>query len=401
MTSKWPLVRLDQLFGIGSSKRVMKSDWSDSGVPFYRGREISTLATFGNVENDLFISEELYESYSKKYGIPATGDLMMTAIGTVGNVWVVEANHRFYFKDASVLWLAKKQDCSSEFIRYWMKSKSFFDQLKLGTGATVDSLTIGRLCEVEVPLPPLDEQERIVAKLDDAMITLDRCSSRIDSQIKQAQLLENAYKTHLFQAIHLAEKNTTLGQVAEKVVVGFVGTCAPFYTPDGVPFLRTQNVTKSGLDISQFQRISREFHHSNKKSQLLEGDVLLSRVITNDVNVGIVPRDLGEANCANVVIVRPGKKLLPEFVAAYISTKTAQKYLLDRKVGSAQVVVNTSVVKDWPIIAPSVKEQKEIMDKLDLFLDVHQRRVAKLDEISRLLNTLRSSILSAAFAGDF
>ncbi len=197
-SNEWAPVRLDELFDIGSSKRVMKSDWSESGVPFYRGREISTLSNFGSIDNDLFISEELYKSYAEKYGIPAPGDLMMTAIGTVGNVWVVETDHRFYFKDASVLWLAKRNDCESGFIKYWMKSKSFFDQLKLGAGATVDSLTIGRLSEVKIPLPPLDEQKRVVAKLDDLKQQIDSLQKAKQDKIEQASSLRSSILSAAF-----------------------------------------------------------------------------------------------------------------------------------------------------------------------------------------------------------
>ena len=328
-----------------------------------------------------------------------TGAITVSGSGAnAGSVAMWE--EEIWASDCSTV-ISKNPELSQKFVFYFLKANETFIKTELRQGAAQPHVYAKDLAVLEIPLPPLDEQKRLVAKLDSTMTMLDECSTRIDSQIIHAQLLVNSYKTQLFESIHLADKSTTLGQVAEKVVVGFVGTCSPFYTPDGVPFLRTQNVTKFGLDISQFQRISREFHLSNKKSQLLEGDVLLSRVITNDVNVGIVPRDLGEANCANVVIVRPGKKLLPEFLAAYISTKTAQKYLLDRKVGSAQVVVNTGVVKDWPIVAPSVQEQREIMDKLDSLLDMHQKRVAKLHEISKSLKSLRVCVLSAAFAGDF
>ena len=53
----WDSVKLEDLFKIGSSKRVLKAEWKDSGVPFYRGREITTLSKSGAVDNDLFISE--------------------------------------------------------------------------------------------------------------------------------------------------------------------------------------------------------------------------------------------------------------------------------------------------------------------------------------------------------
>lgn len=135
-------MKLSELFRIGSSKRVLQSQWTEHGVPFYRGREITRLAEDGFVNNELFISEELYSEYRSKNGVPNAGDIMVTAIGTIGNSYVVQPTDRFYFKDASVLWLDRTTDISSKFIDYWLKSSLFFDQLERGNGATVDTLTI-------------------------------------------------------------------------------------------------------------------------------------------------------------------------------------------------------------------------------------------------------------------
>lgn len=159
-------VALGELFLIGSSKRVLKSQWKNDGVPFYRGREVTRLANYGFVDNELFISEELYAEYAEKYGVPTPADIVITAIGTIGNSYIVKEGDRFYFKDASVLWLKKNTVVSSEFVNLWLKSPQFFDQLDKGNGATVDTLTIQKLQSVQVDLPPLSEQQRIVAKLD-------------------------------------------------------------------------------------------------------------------------------------------------------------------------------------------------------------------------------------------
>ena len=97
------LTKLGELFRVGSSKRVLKSQWQLEGVPFYRGREITRLAADGLLQNELFISESLYEELSGQHGAPDADDIMVTAIGTIGNSYVVRKGDRFYFKDASVL----------------------------------------------------------------------------------------------------------------------------------------------------------------------------------------------------------------------------------------------------------------------------------------------------------
>ena len=147
-------VPLGDLFRVGSSKRVLQSQWKSVGVPFFRGREITRLATEGFVDNELFISEDLYAAFAAKYGVPSAGDIMITAIGTIGNSYIVRDADRFYFKDASVLWLKKTAEVSSDFVNLWLKSPLFFDQLDKGNGATVDTLTIQKLQSVVIDLPP-------------------------------------------------------------------------------------------------------------------------------------------------------------------------------------------------------------------------------------------------------
>jgi type I restriction enzyme S subunit len=162
----WVEKRIDALYRVGSSKRVLKSQWKSEGVPFYRGREVTRLATDGFVTNELFISEKHFAEVSQKYGVPKAGDIVITAIGTIGNSHVVRDCDRFYFKDASVLWLKRITDVSSEFVNYWFNSYLFFEQLDRCNGATVDTLTIQKLQSVEIQVPPKGEQLKIVAILD-------------------------------------------------------------------------------------------------------------------------------------------------------------------------------------------------------------------------------------------
>jgi type I restriction enzyme S subunit len=162
----WKRHALGKLFDIGSSKRVLKSQWKTEGVPFYRGREITRLSEDGFVDNELFISESDYKEYSTKYGVPNPDDIVITAIGTIGNSYIVREGDRFYFKDASVLWLRKVADVNSEFINIWLKSPVFLDQLDRGNGATVDTLTIKKLQSVQIEIPQIQEQKKVVEQLD-------------------------------------------------------------------------------------------------------------------------------------------------------------------------------------------------------------------------------------------
>ena len=193
----WEEKRLDDLYRIGSSKRVLKSQWKSEGVPFYRGREITKLAADGRVDNELFISGEHFAELAKQTGVPAAGDIVITAIGTIGNAHIVREEDRFYFKDASVLWMKRTSDICSEFTSLWLKSALFFDQLDRGNGATVDTLTIQRLQSMKICIPSVSMQQEIVTALSAVRDETERLESLYQQKLTA---LDNLKKSLLHQA---------------------------------------------------------------------------------------------------------------------------------------------------------------------------------------------------------
>ena len=167
--ANWKWIRWGDVVNIVSARRVHQSDWRDSGVPFYRAREIAKLAENGSVKNDLYISEELFEEFSKA-GVPHENDLMVSAVGTLGKTYVVKASDRFYYKDASVLCFENYGKVNPYYLAYAMKSNIMRQQIKSNSGGTtVDTLTMVRMIKYLLPLPPLAEQKRIVQKLNELL----------------------------------------------------------------------------------------------------------------------------------------------------------------------------------------------------------------------------------------
>lgn len=165
----WEWVRLSSVINVVSARRVHKSDWKNSGIPFYRAREIGKLAEFGSVDNDLFITEELYKQYSEN-GVPKPNDLMVTAVGTLGKTYVVKQGDKFYYKDASVLCFENFSKVNPKFFQRIMETpfmkKQIMDQ---AMGTTVATLTISRANQYFVPIPPSNEQARIFKRIEQCL----------------------------------------------------------------------------------------------------------------------------------------------------------------------------------------------------------------------------------------
>lgn len=184
-----------------------------------------------------------------------------------------------------------------------------------------------------------------------------------------------------------------LDGVAEHVTVAYVGPTTQFFRESGIPYLRTGNVGKRGLILDEVRYVTEEFHRKNAKSALKPGDVLVTRVISDEIGCGIVPEGLGEANCGNVIAIRPGPNLLPEYLVHLIRSPAVQRALIGRRVGSAQSVVNTSVLKAWTIQILSLVQQRRIAEVLDRAEALRAKRRAALEQ----LDTLTQSIFHDLF----
>jgi type I restriction enzyme, S subunit len=192
----WVEKSLGELGTITSSKRIFKSEYVKSGVPFYRTKEIKELANGNEITTELFISETRYKEIKSSFGVPTEGDILLTAIGTIGETWVVEGDNDFYFKDGNVLWLKKFTSINPRFLKYVLLS--FVESLnKMSHGSAYSALPIQRLNAHRIFLPSLAEQEQIVETLD----ALRDETQRLESLYQQKlTALDDLKKSLLHQA---------------------------------------------------------------------------------------------------------------------------------------------------------------------------------------------------------
>ena len=163
------LVELGTVCEIGSSKRVFQSEWKKEGVPFYRAREIVKLAENGFVDNELFITEKMFNKYSKKYGSPKEDDLMVTGVGTLGIAYLVKKSDKFYFKDGNIIWLKNfNKNIDPKFIKLLFDADLIKNQIRnFSAGGTVGTYTIINAKKTKIPLPSLETQKQLVAEMEE------------------------------------------------------------------------------------------------------------------------------------------------------------------------------------------------------------------------------------------
>ena len=160
--------KLGDVAKVGSSHRVFTTEFVESGIPFYRGKEIGELANGKKPINPYYISEEHYKRLAEDETKPLIGDLLMPSICNKGQVWMVDSEEPFYYKDGRVLCISpNKEVFNSRFLQYFMREKTLVEYPKIGSGSTFAEFKIFLLKDMDVLVPPLELQNQFASFVEE------------------------------------------------------------------------------------------------------------------------------------------------------------------------------------------------------------------------------------------
>lgn len=138
-------------------KRILKAQTTSSGdIPFYK------IGTFGG-QADAFIPRALFEEYKRKYSYPRQGDILISASGTIGRAVIYDGSDA-YFQDSNIVWLEHGEELVlNKYLFYLYRTIKW----RAAEGGTIQRLYNDAIRQTLIPIPPLEEQERIVRLLDE------------------------------------------------------------------------------------------------------------------------------------------------------------------------------------------------------------------------------------------
>ena len=175
-----------------------------------------------------------------------------------------------------------------------------------------------------------------------------------------------------------------LKDVCQRITVGHVGSMASEYKDSGIPFLRSLNITPFRLSKRELKFIDKKFHDRLKKSALKPGDVAVVRT-GYPGTACVIPKELGEANCSDLVLITPGSELNPHFLAAIFNSTFGKNLVGGNLVGAAQQHFNITTAKELKLLLPP----KQIQDKIaailtayDDLIETNKRRIALLEKMA-------------------
>jgi type I restriction enzyme S subunit len=390
---EWMVPSLGELFEVTSSKRVFQNEWKTQGVPFYRTRELVILGEKGFVENELFISQDMYNKYKTEYSIPSVGDLLVTGVGTVGKVYVVNGDHDFYFKDGNIIWFKIAGSIEPEYLKQLFNSFLIKKQISdESVGTTVGTYTISQAKKTLISYPSLPEQRAIAEALSDA----DALVAALDKLIEKKRNIKDAMAQNLLtQQMRLPGFSEQwevdkLGEIAE-IKDGTHQT--PKYVVSGIPFYSVENITSNEFSDTKF--ISEAEHLLLTKSfQIKKSDILMTR-IGSIGECKLIDWDVNASFYVSLALLKIHGGYSPDYIYQFSKTEFFKKEIEINSLQSAiPKKINLGQIDNIRINIPSFPEQRAIAAVLsDMDADISALE-ARRDNAARIKEGMMDALLT-------
>ncbi len=398
--SEWQEVKLGELVDIGSSKRVFYEDYVNSGIPFYRSKEVIEKHNGNDISTDLFITKDKFEQIKAKYGAPQAGDLLLTSVGTLGIPYIVEEGEEFYFKDGNLTWFKNyKTNLYNKFLYYWIISpigKNALDMMSIGS--TQAALTIQGLKNLDFYTPPIEEQKAIasvLSSLDDKIDLLHRQNTTLE------RMAETLFRQWFVEEAQEDWEEVKLGEYVD--CFNGVSYKSLELNPSKVAMVTLKSFDRNGgFRLDGFKEFTGKF---KEQHIVLQGDLVVAHTdITQDAEViGNPVLVVNDTRYEHMVIsmdlVKVKSKyewLSNEFLYQMMRTREFKEHCLGYSNGSTVLHLSKQAIPSFEFFIPP---KEKIQNYTELVKDLFAKKFMNIEQI-KTLEKLRDNLLPKLMSGE-
>jgi len=341
-----------------------------------------------------------YEIKIKKRVRIEPGDLVFSRLHTQNGAFAFSDS--FFQSTNTFIPLKINEDKADRRFLYWAM-RQFVPSLSASDTVGRETYKTADILRLEIPLPPLAEQRRIVIRIEELAAQINEACTLRQQAIEEAAAFPSAARGKLFYAIARQFSANRLEELTTRITKGESPEWQGFsYQDSGPLFIRSENVLWGSLSLRDAVHIPEAFHQKLLRSQLHFGDVLINLVGASIGRICSVPENIGEANVNQAVaVISPLKdKLIPEYLVQFLLSPVAQDKIHGGKVETARPNISLGNLRGLEIPIPPLPEQRRIVAELDALQ-------AEVDALKRLqaetaaeLDALLPSILDRAFKGE-
>ena len=387
-TDDWEQRKLGEVCEIKDSARIPNSEWSETGVPYIRASDV----TNENTDGVLFISQERYEFYKNRTGVPTKDDVLFNGGGEIGKSLLITDKKPIYVQGGAVLYArtSKSKELVGQYLKTYFETtnaKSYVDTAS--AGGTMRHFTLKPSQMMRILMPSVEEQEKIgeyFANLDH-LITLHHRKCEETKKLKKFMLQKMFPKKGekvpdiRFDGFTDDWEQRKLGELVG-IYDGVHQT--PDYQDSGIMFLSVENIAT----LKSEKYISEEAFERDYKVYPEKGDILMTRI--GDVGTtNVVETAEKVAFYVSLALLKPNG-IDSYFLSNAMKTNAFQKGLRERTLVTAipQKINKDEIGKIDIFITNNDEEQKKIgayFSNLDHLITLHQHKCEELQNIKKFM----------------
>ncbi|MBS4067217.1 MAG: restriction endonuclease subunit S [Sulfurimonas sp.] len=286
-----------------------------------------------------------------------------------------------------------------KFLEWLSKTSVFVDLCKAASEGTTNRVRLKeeKFLAMAIPLPPLTEQQWIVARIEELAAKINEARGLRRQAVEEAEALLQSTSRQLF-SMSKYHGSAVLASLCTDIIDCLHSNA--IYSDSGIPTLRSPDVGWGKLFPDKALKTSEdEYLRRTRRGELVPGDIIIVREGGGTGKAGIVQEGQKMSLGQRVMQVRPdSRKILPQFLLyQWLSPIIQQDHIAPLSKGSASPHLNIGAIKKFPIVLPSIEEQRRIvsyLDNLGAKVDTLKHHQA---ETARELDAMLPSILDKAF----
>jgi len=395
----WQTKKLGELLEVQNGYAFSSKDYSESGHFVMR---------IGNVQNGyISLSDpkfiQLPSDGALQRFVLSEGDILVSLTGNVGRIGVVKREHLPAAVNQRVakITVNKSSPATREFLLFFLYSDRFREELMgAGHGAAQQNVSTKDLVQIQLPIPPLPEQRRIVGILDEAFVGITTAKANAEKNLQNARALFESHLQSVFTKRGEGWVDTALGDVCGFVRGPFGGSLKKsIFVADGYAVYEQQHAIYNQFDDVRYFIDEAKFKEM-KRFELIPNDLIMSCSGTMG-RVAIVPRGIKRGIINQALLkLTPTAKISGAFLKSWMESEAFQDALKEYSGGAAiQNVASVKILKEIKIPLPPIKEQERIVNKLDHFVIETQHLENIYQDKLAALEALKKSLLNQAFTG--
>jgi type I restriction enzyme S subunit len=399
MKKGWQIRKLGdvcQIRGGGTPSKAVARYWQGD-VPWVSPKDMKSEVILDTIDH---VSKEAIDSSATSL-IPTGSVLMVVRSGILARTIPIGITGRELTINQDLKALCPHGAIDARFLYHLLHSK--MDELlaMVSRGATVHRLMSEQIRSLDLPVPPLAEQQRIVALLDEAFAGLATAQANAARNLQNARAL---FESHL-QAVFTQRGEGWVERTLEEVAADDCSLSYGIVQPGddvegGLPVVRPTDLTQDTIRLSGLKRIAPARAESYQRTTLQGFELLICVRGTTGV-VSKASAELAGANVTRgIVPIRFKNKLMKhEFGFHMMRALPVQSQIRDKTYGAALMQINIGDLRKILVTFPSVSEQQAIASQLDALSSETQRLTRIYEQKQSLLAELKKSLLHQAFTG--